>query len=1357
MPTYEYEVEGKKYQVESDKELDETEMQSAAYQFAIPKPKTAKERYLVAPLTDPLGDPGKVPTKKVPQTKPKAQPQNSALTFRQKYVKPTGDENAMNQYREQFLSEGSKSTPAMARDYLRTLPLKDREAALEAHPQYRLMSAFGKKAVLRSSYVLDNDAQTIEREAAKRANEQQLQLGKERQRHINDELTPQNYAADKKRAEAVGKLNETNAAREGSLLNRLQPGFDAELAKGKGVRGGLQKLAAGAVETLPETIALGGIGKSVEIGNALAKVFGVQGAVGAVQSAADIEMLKNDPAQYFTLLAGNAAMAAAPVAKPAVRGIKRGIGRATEGIVPDVNMSGVGEGVLPVPNDTVLLLPKPKDTKTAKSSVSPKVETPKAAQPQAIEDIAMDHPDPIQRLLHGMETGEVGFQVHPTKGQRAINQRTGEVFDNANGLLREGQTANKQNYTKALKEKVSKQVMAADNDYTRADVERLRDQGYVTDEAFNSYVDRWNSSPRVGIPMTRVENEAFGSDGALIEPPQPLATPPQVEAAPLSNLIPETPKPATVAEMKPPAPKVTQGAPAVSDMSRMRMRDVESFAATNDIPLQDMANARETNQQVAERAAKEYDDILHSIKDYDPQKNALATAEERFVAGARLNAIARELNTAKGDDAKRLVNEATQLAQLSRRAASQLGRDLQFQKVVLGDKTDPASVVSRAFMVTDGNLSEPARKSLYALAEKAQDVKKRIDGEVSQRASTGQDMRPKRTPVSKQERDAAVSALRGKMARTNALADFGISLADALPDLVTVGKFALQEKKRSFSEWAAEMKAAVPEADDTDIREVWAAMGKGVQPKSLQERATRTLSELGNPPTPRPNTTPESLAIDKAYADGATDLNRFARAVRAKLGDKVTDAQLQTMFRDAAVRYRENYKELDDIKAEMAAVVQKELYRAKNPLQKAGVWAGEATKVPSTLLATLDFSGLLRQGGIATVTQTRKAGVPATRAMFQAAKSEAAAKGILDSIKTGRANSKIYEEAKLDIVDPESPNLLEREEQFLSNLVGKAPFGIGKAHEASERAYATVGNVLRTEWFDTLYDPSMKPEEARDLARFINIATGRADLSPKYAQGLPAAASVLWSPRFMLSRIQYLAGVPLAKASSATTRKLIAKEYAKYYSKVLGGVALASALGAEVETDRRSKDFLKVKFGRVELDPFSGLRQYPIEATRALMGQKMNAQRELEPNRISEQAGQFVQGKLTPFNKMAVSLLTPPVDGEGNRTPKDFTGKPYTAGKVAREMLVPISINNLIEGFTEFGYTPDVARDLAVQFSADFFGMSTNVRDRDKEQREKARETQKSRDRAAGRQGIPKRKPGAPFSIGKLLNQNDGA
>jgi len=180
---------------------------------------------------------------------------------------------------------------------------------------------------------------------------------------------------------------------------------------------------------------------------------------------------------------------------------------------------------------------------TAKPIEPPKVETPaqevptaptpatpkKANEPQQVTDIAMNHPDPIQRLMQGMDAGEIVFQAHPIKGTRAVNQRTGEVFDNANGLLREGQTANRQNYGNALKETMSKKVMADNNAYTRADVERFQSQGYLTDEAFNSYADRWNSSPRVGIPMTRILTDTARQlqevPAKPVEPPIETAVP----------------------------------------------------------------------------------------------------------------------------------------------------------------------------------------------------------------------------------------------------------------------------------------------------------------------------------------------------------------------------------------------------------------------------------------------------------------------------------------------------------------------------------------------------------------------------------------------------------------------------------------------------------------------------------------------------------------------------------------------------------------------------------------------------------------------------------------------------------------
>src|SRR3990167_6531226 len=57
------------------------------------------------------------------------------------------------------------------------------------------------------------------------------------------------------------------------------------------------------------------------------------------------------------------------------------------------------------------------------------------------------------------------------------------------------------------------------------------------------------------------------------------------------------------------------------------------------------------------------------------------------------------------------------------------------------------------------------------------------------------------------------------------------------------------------------------------------------------------------------------------------------------------------------------------------------------------------------------------------------------------------------------------------------------------------------------------------------------------------------------------------------------------------TRAVIATEYARAQATAITIFTLGAATGGEIETDPRSSDFLKIRFGKIRIDPLSGLAQ----------------------------------------------------------------------------------------------------------------------------------------------------------------------
>lgn len=179
-----------------------------------------------------------------------------------------------------------------------------------------------------------------------------------------------------------------------------------------------------------------------------------------------------------------------------------------------------------------------------------------------------------------------------------------------------------------------------------------------------------------------------------------------------------------------------------------------------------------------------------------------------------------------------------------------------------------------------------------------------------------------------------------------------------------------------------------------------------------------------------------------------------------------------------------------------------------------------------------------------------------------------------------------------------------REEELGSKLAGQIPF-LGKGVKASNRAYNAFANKLRADAFDALIaqNPSAKTDLvlAKQLADFVNNASGRGRLPGKWEGAAEALNNTLFSPRLMASRLQML-----NPKNYIFTRPEVRKEYLKSLLATAGTwmtlAGLAKAGGAEVVMDPESTDFGKIKIGNTRMDPAGGFQQYIVLASRLAKG-----------------------------------------------------------------------------------------------------------------------------------------------------------
>jgi hypothetical protein len=316
--------------------------------------------------------------------------------------------------------------------------------------------------------------------------------------------------------------------------------------------------------------------------------------------------------------------------------------------------------------------------------------------------------------------------------------------------------------------------------------------------------------------------------------------------------------------------------------------------------------------------------------------------------------------------------------------------------------------------------------------------------------------------------------------------------------------------------------------------------------------------------------------------------------------------------------------------------------------QKIGHYTAElGVGLSRSIKSAYDLSGLLRQGGLI-VTGRPIIGAKSVPSMLKSFASEEAQTAAMQDIVSHPKYDRMRH-AKLDITEP-GGRMSKREEVFRSQLAEKIP-GV----KASERAYTTVLNKLRSDTFDSLTGLAEKmtgrkltAAEDRLFANYVNIASGRGNMG-RFAAAANAASKVLWSPQLAVSRVQYLLGQPIwgnLKAGGApAVRALIAAEYARTLTGMGVMVGLARAAGASVELDPRSGNF-GIRFGNKRVDITAGLKSYINHFSR-IVTNKLKTQKgeikELGSDIVTpgpvELTARLARGKLAPAWGSAFNVL----------------------------------------------------------------------------------------------------------------------
>ena len=392
-------------------------------------------------------------------------------------------------------------------------------------------------------------------------------------------------------------------------------------------------------------------------------------------------------------------------------------------------------------------------------------------------------------------------------------------------------------------------------------------------------------------------------------------------------------------------------------------------------------------------------------------------------------------------------------------------------------------------------------------------------------------------------------------------------------------------------------------------------------------------------------------------------------------------------------------------------------------------------------MTAFDLSAPFRQGGAVTFAHPILA-AKASKEMLKALVSEQGEFNSLQRIRN-RSNGSMYRPSGLALVE-EGASLTNQEEAFMGRWSRLVP-GIA----ASGRAYVTFMNNVRADLFDHMVanlgrSGEVTLDEAKAIASYVNVATGRADLGTfnEMAANLNAA---FFAPRFVASRFQYAAMpfyMPFTK-NTARVKKEMAKEYGRHMIGVASFLGLSVALGSlltddedekpTVSFDPRSSDFLKLKIGDRRIDPMSGLSQAIVLGWRIAVGEMKSGDKVIPlrgdgvkfggPTTVST-IGRFLRTKLAPIPGAAMDATTYDKDTGmvkdvmGNERPLiDWPLKPSLVGN----MFTPLAVREVSEAMQSQGVPLGMAQSTLgiLGMGIGTYGPKTKYAQSDKDGRER--------------------------------------
>jgi len=451
-----------------------------------------------------------------------------------------------------------------------------------------------------------------------------------------------------------------------------------------------------------------------------------------------------------------------------------------------------------------------------------------------------------------------------------------------------------------------------------------------------------------------------------------------------------------------------------------------------------------------------------------------------------------------------------------------------------------------------------------------------------------------------------------------------------------------------------------------------------------------------------PQRTDEEIAIQTAKTRLARSNADYAERIAKGNFAKKPRKELDISKDPEAVRLK---AENERLKREFEKARFEDEQKKRHAVQKvADVVKNVVLAAPRTLKTAFDVSAPFRQGAVISLGDMIFNPIRFGRQMgrmFGSLKSEKYFQEREAALRL-RPNADLYESSKLDFSHLDG-KLTAKEENMRSDFAEMVP-GV----RMSNRAYTEFLNEQRADTMDAWVDmlggkDRITQDQANFLAHAINDFTGRSKIEVRGAEGvLNWLAKYFFSPRYFLSRLKVLTGVPVLRGILTgpkvgfKTRALVAATYGKALVGLAAFYTMAKLYfgdDSKISKDARSSDFGKVRIGKTRIDPMAGLQQIAVLLTRGVGGKVKELDNDVVPVSY-DVLGRFARNKLAPFPAAVVDRTF----GGG----KNAVGEKVTLGGQALDMVTPLSLNDAIKTFK----TQGPARGTVIQM-LNVLGMGT--------------------------------------------------